>query len=183
MVRLMMNAGVLYGAKGLQHYTACEAVVDPDGGPGEFFEDQKAIHAHFREIGNTLMALHCLRVIHDDTLLPDCPYTQGLFSHMDESELLTGTLERRVSVSEHEDDHGNKYLMVLNRDYREEKEISIHLKNAGHVWEISGEDGMQHLKAENVQGFTAKYIPGEMKLFRIQPADETIYEIEYYLDK
>ncbi|MBE5772443.1 MAG: hypothetical protein E7337_00735 [Clostridiales bacterium] len=183
MVRLMMNAGVLYGAKGLQHYTACEAVADLDGNRGEFFEEQKAIHAHFRELGNTLMALKCKRVIHDDTLLPGCPYKAGLFDDMEDSALLSGKLPERVSVSEHEDGFGNRYLMVLNRDYRLEREISLELKALGRVWEVSGEDGYQHIVAEDAEAFSANYVPGELRIFRIQPACEDTFEIEYYLDK
>ena len=183
MVRLMMNAGVLHGVKGLQHYTAWGAVVGPDGGPGEFFEEQKAIHAHFRELGSTLMALQCRRVIHDATLLPDCPYTEGLFGTMAESELLKGELPRRVSVSEHEDAYGHQYLMVLNRDYARECDLTLALKYPARVWEVSPKDGMQHIVAENTEALTAHYIPGELRLFRIQPAGEAPFEIEYYLDK
>ena len=183
MVRLMMNAGVLYGAKGLQHYTAWDAVVAPDGGPGEFFAEQRAIHAHFKALGNTLMALDCLRVIHDDTLLPGCPAAAGLFAAMEDSELLTGTLPQRVSVSEHTASHGNRYLMILNRDYRATRDIMLSLRAPVHVWEVSGQDGQQHLLAESASALTGSYIPGELKLYRLQPADEAPCGIEYYLDK
>ncbi|MBR6767143.1 MAG: hypothetical protein IKM02_04250 [Clostridia bacterium] len=183
MVRLMMNAGILYGAKGLQHYTACEAVVSVDGGRGEFFEPQKAMHSRLRELGNTLMALECRRIIHDDALLPQCPYKEGLFDSLKDSELLAGELPRRVSVSEHDDGHGNRYLMVLNRDYREEKEIALQLKSAGRIWEVSPEDGMQYIVGEGSNELKDVYEPGQLRLFRIQDADEEPYAIEYYLDK
>ena len=51
------------------------------------------------------------------------------------------------------------------------------------VWEVSPKDGMQHIVAENTEALTAHYIPGELRLFRIQPAGEAPFEIEYYLDK
>ena len=127
MVRLLMNAGVLYGVKGLQHYTAWEAVVETDGGPGAFFEEQKEIHRQFRELGNTLMALRFKRVIHDDSLLPGCSYMEGLCASMAESALLSGALPYRTSVSEHEDEYGNQYLMVLNRDYHRECDLTLNL--------------------------------------------------------
>ena len=183
MVRLMMNAGVLHGVKGLQHYTAWGAVVGPDGGPGEFFEEQKAIHAHFRELGSTLMALECIHVIHDDTLLQHSMDMEGLFGTMADSRLLQGELPRRVSVSEHEDAYGHQYLMVLNRDYACERDLTLTLKSPARVWEVSPKDGMQHIVAENTEALTAHYIPGELRLFRIQPAGEAPFEIEYYLDK
>ena len=183
MVRLMMNAGALYGAKGLQHYTAWESVVDIDGGHGEFFEDQKAIHAEFRELGNTLMAIEFKRVIHDASLLPGSPYIEGLAASIQESELLEGELPYRTSVSEHEDAYGNKYLMVLNRDYLRETDLTVSLKANCRVYEVSKEDGEQYVVAENAKEIKAHYIPGEMKLFRIQLAEEEAYQIEYVLDK
>lgn len=183
MVRLMMNAGVLYGAKGLQHYTAWESVVDTDGGHGEFFEDQKRIHAQLREMGDTLMAIEFKRVIHDDSLLPNCPYMNGLAADMDESELLVGRLPYRTSISEHEDAYGNRYLMVLNRDYLREADIEVSLKQESRVYEVSKEDGRQCIIADHTKTLKANYIPGEIKLFRIQPTGEQPYRIEYYLDK
>lgn len=183
MVRLMMNAGVLYGAKGLQHYTAWESVVAADGGRGQFFNDQKDIHARFRELGDTLMALEFRRVIHDESLLPDCPYIAGLAASMDESELLCGKLPRRISVSEHEDAYGNKYLMVLNRDYLRDADIMLELKRDFRVYQVSPADGRQHVFSDCAERLETRLIPGELRLFRLQPADEEAYTIEYYLDK
>lgn len=183
MVRLMMNAGVLYGAKGLQHYAAWESVVATDGGKGELFEEQKAAHARFRELGNTLMALTCRRVMHDDTLLRGNPYAEGLFDDVAGSALLDGALPVRVSASEHEDAHGHQYLMVLNRDYMAERDLTIALKAPANVYEVSPEDGQQHLVAQNAASVTAHYVPGDMKVFRIQPAAEDAYLVEYYIDK
>lgn len=182
MVRLMMNSGVLYGAKGLQHYTACEAVVDLDGSRGEFFQPQKEIHAHFRELGNTLMALNLQRVIHDKTLRPAGRDWDGLWADMSESALLAGELPRRISVSEHTDEYGNDYLMVLNRDYMEQADITLSLKKNSHIYEVSGEDGMQ-LHLSTGSELPVSLIPGEMKLFRLQCACEEPYTIEYCLDK
>lgn len=183
MVRLMMNAGALHGAKGLQHYTAEGAVVTETGDHDIFFEDQKAIHAEYREIGNTLMALDCKRVIHDETLLPDVNYLDGLTNSMEESELLTGKLEYRVSVSESEDEYGNKYLMVLNRDYDVAKTVNLELKNDSRIYEVSKKDGNQYVVSDSTKTLSVELAPGDMALFRVQPASEEAYTIEYVLSK
>ena len=184
MVRLMMHAGILYGAKGLQHYTALEAVTrKEDGGHDIFFEDQKAIHAQLHKLGNTLMALDCKRVIHDDSLLPGCPYIEGLRNNMTESELLAGTLPYRTSVSELEDAYGNRYLIVLNRDYLTEKTVQLQLKESSHVYAVSKEDGEQKLMGTSLQTLDLQLIPGDMALLRIQSATEDPYLIDYILEK
>jgi len=184
MIRLMMHAALLYGVKGLQHYTAWECVVDPaDGGHGVFFEDQKQIHAELAELGRTLMALECTHVIHDDSLLPDCPYMEELRTPMSESKLLAGKLPYRTSVSELTDGYGNDYLMALNRDYLEEKDITVTFKQPSRVYEVSRETGEQSILCDNVTEFTAHFIEGGMGLYRVEPAAAEPSIIEYYLEK
>lgn len=184
MARSMAHAGILHGAKALECYTEFDGYVDPaTGGPGPFFEEQKKLNTELRTLGNTLMALKCLRVIHDDTLLPDNPVMEGLRTSMEESELLTGKLLPRISVSEHEDPHGNKYLMVLNRDYEKLAHIQLLLKQPSHIYEVSKEDGEQYLRYEDA-GDLAMYLePGDLKLYRIQPSCEEPFTVEYYLEK
>lgn len=184
MVRLMMHSAVLHGVKGLQHYTAWESVVDAKtGGPGMFFEEQKGIHAELRELGNTLMALQFCRVIHDDSLLADDPTMEQLRTPMAESELLTGSLPFHTSVSEHRDAYGNRYLMVLNRDYLKDNDITLNLKEASRVYEVSRKDGEQYVVADSTDKIQLHLIPGELVLCRIQNADEEAFTVEYYLDK
>ena len=185
MVRSMAYAGVLHGVKGLGLYTAFGGYVDPTtGGKGEYFEEQKKLNDELHTLGNTLMALECLRVIHDDSLLPDHPAMEGLRTPIEESELLTDAkLGRRISVSEHKDAYGHKYLMVLNRDYDSPQLVRLNLKNPSHVYEISKEDGEERFAFENASLMTLDFAPGDLRLFRIQPAEEEPYTLEYYLDK
>ena len=184
MVRLMLNAALLHGVKGLQQYTAWYSVVDAEtGGPGIFFEDQKQIHAELRELGNTLMALQFRRLIHDDSLLPGDPIMDTLRTPMAESELLTGSLPYRTSVSEHTDAYGNRYLMVLNRDYLKEADITLDLKETSRVYAVSRKDGEQYVVADSTDQLQLHLIPGDLALLRIQPAQEEAFTVEYYLDK
>lgn len=184
MVRLMMHAGILYGAKGLQHYTAVGSVTRAeDGGPDIFFEDQKKIHAELKNLGNTLMALTCKRVMHDASLAPNYARYHELMNSMEESQLLTGELPYRVAVSELEDAYGNTYLIVLNRDYLTDKEICLELKQKSRVYQVSKQDGEQKIYQENTDTLSLHLAAGDMALFRLQAAEEQAYIIQYVLDE
>ena len=184
MVRVMMHGALLYGVKGLQHYTAWESVVDAkDGGKGEYFEDQKQIHFELSQLGRTLMALDCTHVIHDASLLPNCPYMKELKTDITDSKLLDGELPYRTSVSELTDAYGNDYLMVLNRDYVKDADITLKLKTPSRVYEVSREDGEQRVLYDNVSELNISLINGGLGLYRIENADKEPSIIEYYLEK
>lgn len=184
MVRMMMHAGILYGAKGLQAYTEFEGPVDPaTGGHGVFFEQQKQMNTEMRVLGNTLMALTCQRVIHDTTLLADCPISQKWLTPIEESELVSGRLFTRLSISEHSDAYGNRYLMVLNRDFRDDAHTMLTLKQPSHVYAVSRESGEQSLIYRNDTKLYIHLAPGDLALYRIQPGEEEPFEVEYYLEK
>ena len=74
MIRMMMYAAAIYGAKGLQMYAASageeygrvtgDQIITAEGEKGIFFEKQKEVHAEFRNLGPTLMALESKLVYH-----------------------------------------------------------------------------------------------------------------------
>ncbi len=184
MTRAMAHAGVLYGAKAIEYYVEFDGFLDPaTGGPGVHFEEQKQLNAELTALGGTLMALTCRRVMHDDTLLADNPEARAYCASIEESELLSGKLPARISVSEHTDDYGNRYLMVLNRDWDVPQHIGLQLQAPAHIYAVSREDGGQYLQYESADYFCLTLAPGDLHLYRIQPADEAPFTIEYYLDK
>ena len=183
MVRTMMYAGALYGAKGLQHYTACGSIITQEGDKDIFFEDQKAIHKEFKNLGDTLMALTCKRVIHDETVNPNCEAYYELNDKLADSAYLTSALPARASVSEYVDEYGNGYMMVLNRDYMTEKTISLDLNGNYRVYEVSKVDGLQYCINDSTDKLEITLAAGDATLIRLQKADEEAYTIEYRLDK
>jgi hypothetical protein len=183
MVRAMMFAGVLYGAKGLQHYTACGSIITQEGDRDIFFEDQKKIHEEFKNLGETLMALDCKRVIHDASVNPNCDMFEELHSKATDSAYLACELPNRVSVSEYEDKYGNGYMLVLNRDYMEEKTVTLPLNSNYRVYEVSRYDGLQYITAECTDKLELKLSAGDAALIRLQKADEEAFTIEYKLSK
>jgi hypothetical protein len=180
----MAYAGILHGAKAVECYNEFDGYIDPaTGGPGEFFDEYKKLNRKLHLLGNTLMALTCKRVIHDKSLLPDHPAMVGYRTSMEESELVASELLPRISISEHEDAYGNQYLMVLNRDFKQDAHIELRLKRPSHIYEVSKEDGEQYLQYESAFSLPMHLDAGDLRLYRIQPATEEPYTIEYYLDK
>lgn len=199
MVRMMMYAGALYGAKGLQSYTATGACFLPKPGEeyptkwtallvtgekGEFFEDQKKIHAEFKNLGNTLMALENCGVYHSPDLMPYGKYGQIYRDFADdiaESKLLAGTLPARTSAGEFTDAQGNRYLLILNRDFYKALKADIPLNGKYNLYEVSREDGKQRLTAEAAERIPVNLSCGDAVLLRVQNAGDEIFTAEYRL--
>ncbi len=181
--RMMANTALLYGVKELSCYIECNGVLDPEtGGEGLYFEEHRDLNRRLRALGNTLMALHCDRVIHGGDI---APYKDKVtFATMEESELLVGALPKRISISEMADDYGNRYLMVANRDYRNTVAYALKMKEDCRVYRVSDADGEQHLVFDDPGNkIIGNLLPGHMALYRLQPKSEEPCEIEYYLEK
>jgi hypothetical protein len=183
MIRMMMYGGALYGSKALQHFTVVGSVIDEYGNKEKFFEDQKEIHADFKNLGDTLMALNCKRVIHDETVKPNCDMFDELHSKEADSAYLSDKLPARVSVSEFEDNYGNGYMMVLNRDYMTEQSVSLALNGNYRIYEVSKSDGLQYVVSDSAEKLDIKLAAGDAVLLRLQKSDEEPYTIEYRLTK
>ena len=198
MVRALMHAGAMYGAKGLQNYTITGLCNVPEGDTpyptratallvtgekGEFFEDQKKIHGEFKQLGNTLMALTNRAVYHSSDVVPFGRYEEiyrRFEDHVEDSGILCGNLPTRTSVGEFTDDYGNPYLFILNRDFNRPLNTTISLKDSYHQYEISKTDGLQHMIATSDKiGLWLE--PGDAMLVRLQPASEEPYTITYAL--
>lgn len=181
--RMMANAALLYGAKGLSCYIECDGVLDPEtGGRGIYFDEQKKLNRELAMLGNTLMALECQRVIHDESVKSDSE--DVVFPTMNESELLSGALPHRISISELKDSYGNDYLMVLNRDYRNAVRYSLTMKKTMRVWRVSDRDGQQNIAFDDpTKNILGTLEAGCVALYRLQSNEEEPCAIEYYLEK
>ena len=183
MVRLSMYAGALYGAKALQHYCATDAIVDIDGNRLPFFEPQKQINSEFKALGDTLMALECKRVFHDGACLSDFEPMRQYSEQLSESVFLAGKLPYRTSVGEFEDLYGNRYMMVLNRDYVSDKTVTLKLNKKYRVYEVSRDDGLQYIRNDSTEMLSLHLEAGDATLLRLQPATEEAFTVEYRLVK
>ena len=183
MIRSMMYAGALYGSKALQHFTAVGSIINKAGDKEKFFEDQKVIHEEFKNLGGTLMALTCKRVIHDATVQPKCDTFDEMHQKEKDSAYLAGDLPARISISEFEDDYGNGYMMVLNRDYMVEKKVSLPLNGNYRIYSVSKTDGLQYVEADSANTLDLTLAAGDAALIRLQKAEEDAFTIEYRLKK
>ena len=73
--------------------------------------------------------------------------------------------------------------MVLNRDYEMKQTFSLSLKAPSRLWEVSREDGLQHLAAERTGTLEVALEAGDMAFFRVQDAAEEAFAVEYDLEK
>ncbi len=183
MIRMMMYAAVMYGAKGLQHYRANEdAVVYRDSGErAPFFEEQKAIHKEFSALGNTLMALDSKLVYHSDDLLPDKDFARDLMEYYTDSDIVAEALPKRCSVGELADAYGNRYMLVLNRDFEKPLSAEIKLKGDYRFYEVSRTDGKQRVAFDSVSSLPVELALGDAVLYRVQKASDEPFTVEYFI--
>ena len=78
-------------------------------------------------------------------------------------------------------DNGNKYMMILNRDYMTEKSVSLPLNGTYRIYEVSKADGLQRMLCDSTDTLSLKLSPGDDVLSRIQNASDEPFTIEYQL--
>ena len=186
MVRCFMYGAALHGVKGLQHYSAGEKnnfIINENGEKDIFFEDQKKIHSEFAALNNTLMALDSKLVYHSAELLPNCPYIKPYVNTIEDSEILTGELPHRTSVGELEDQYGNRYMMILNRDYEKPLHANLQMKRECRIYEVSRVDGKQRVLHDATSTLPINLEPGDAVLLRVQCAADEAFTAEYQLCK
>ena len=186
MARMMMYAACLYGAKALQNFTAPSSITDMEGNKGQYFDEFCIINREFAKLGNTLMALSSKFVFHSADLLTKNldTYKEGLpTDKISDSEVLDGELPARTSVGELQDEYGNMYLFILNRDYEKKNDISLSLKGENRLYLVDRADGRQKLTEENASCIKLSLDAGDAVLYRVQPMAEEAFTLEYRLDK
>ena len=127
------------------------------------------------------MALTSEHIYHDENLLKGDAYFDEHFREdiKNSSVFDMEKLEKRCSLGEFSDSYGNKYILVLNRDYKEEKEFKITFRNTSRIYEVSKRDGMQGVVSESTKEFVIKLLPGDAALYRIDDASTPEYSIKY----
>lgn len=195
MIRMMMHAAILYGAKGLQMYAvgvdktdgylSGEHIITADGDKGVFFEDHKKTQHALAKLGNTLMALTSRKVYHSSDLMPfgiHGPIYESMADSIADSDILAGELPRRCSVGELSDNYGNRYLYILNRDFYQNLNATLALKGNYNLYEVSPADGKQHLIQAGADSIPVSLIPGDALLLRVQNAGEEPFLVDYELE-
>lgn len=184
MVRSQMYAGAMYGAKALQEFTAVDAVITEEGDRGPIFEETKRIHAEFRALGNTLMALQSVGVYHSAELLAGSPYLTGLADELTGHDTLPQTLPRRCSVGEFADAYGHRYFLFLNRDVDVPLDAELSLEKPVRLYTVSRETGEQIFLGDSITSLTLHLAAGDGVLYRMdEVTDAEPYTLEYRIEK
>ena len=192
-LRLQIFYALLYGAKALQAYGTSGSGSGPDGYnetrtmmtlDGEkayFYDSVKEDLGEAKMLGKTFMALTSEHVYHDKKLLENDEYFDTHFREdVKKSEILDmEELPKRCSIGEFSDGYGNKYVYILNRDYKVENEFYIKLKGEKRIYEVSGKDSLQYVLYDKTESFNVKLAPASAVLLRVDDAKNPVEDIVY----
>jgi len=120
-------------------------------------------------------------VYHSAELLPDCEYMEPYIDTIEDSAIFAGELPYRTSVGELADACGNRYAVILNRDYEKPLHATMQMKEHFRVYEVSREDGTQKVIFEDTTSLPIDLAPGDAVLLRIQKTTEEPFTISYTL--
>ncbi len=193
MIRLQLNYALMYGAKGLQCYGLSGTtasmynwedkymVVDHNFNKGVFYSDFKRYIRATKNLGKTFIGLTSKHIYHDEDLLKGHEDFDELYREDIKTEKLfkMDKLQKRCSVGTFEDPAGNDYFCILNRDFKVQNTFTLNFNEKVRLYEVSSADGEQFVSHENIESLTITLDPGDMRLYRVQKADEEAYTIEY----
>lgn len=184
-IYLQVHLALLYGAKGLQYYNITNGIVRrADGGKGEYFEQVKEFNRKILMWSPVLMAVESDAVYHSPEVLKDDEkFRTDYCDNIADSTIFDGELPLRISAAEFSDNYGNKYVMILNRDYLRRRPADIKLKGNYRLYEVCPKTGKQFVAAECTDNIKLNLEPTDAVLYRVQNADEEPYDIEYVLEK
>ena len=126
------------------------------------------------------MALESTAVYHSADLLPGDKFMAEWCDTIADSTLFT-ELPKRTSVGEFKDAYGNKYIMVLNRDYEKALNAEIAMNGDYRLYEVSKVDGKQSVIADSTATLKLDLKPGDAILLRVQDAKDEAFTCEYAL--
>ena len=174
---------LLHGGKAVQYYCTVESAMYWDGRVGPLFFQMKELNRRISQWGKTLMALVSEGVYHSPEVLAGCAVFEKYREPVANSKVLADReLPFRCSVGELADEEGNRYLFVLNRDYRNARQFRLNFKKTSRIYKVSDETGTQSILRRKADGITLKLAPGDAALLRVQDAEEEPFLIEYVLD-
>lgn len=175
---------LLHGGKGILLYNTIEGAIYNDGRKGPLYFQIKELVEKIHQWGKTMMALTSVNVYHSPELLAGNASFDKFRVPLSESKVLADKdLPVRCSVGEFEDDEGNRYLVVLNRDYLNRKKFGLNLKKNFRVYQVSNEDGMQRIRNGNTRKINVELEPGEAIFLRFQDTRQEAFLIDYVLKK
>ena len=86
-----------------------------------------------------------------------------------------------VSVGAFDDGYGNRYAMVLNRNFEVELDVALPLRQPQRIYQVSRQNGAQVVCAENAQTLSLHLAAGDAELFRLESPENAPEPICYTL--
>jgi hypothetical protein len=181
---MQMYNVLLHGGKGVQIYSTVEGAMYNDGRKGPLYYQMKDMNRRVHQWGKTLMALDSEHVFHSPEVLKDNKNFDKYREALSDSQILADEeLPFRCSVGELADKEGNRYLIILNRDYDNARKFKLNFKKSFRIYDISEYDGMQSVRSKSAKSLTLELAPGDAVFLRFQDAKEKAYFIDYVLKK
>ena len=173
---------LLHGGKGVQYYCTVDGTIYRDGRIGPLYFPMKALNHRLAAWGRTLMALQSAGVYHSPEVLAKTDAFEKYREHTADSAVLADEpLPFRCSVGELSDSEGNRYLMVLNRDYETARTFTLRFQRPSRVYAVSGETGLQKVIRRRASSLRVSLSPGDAVFLRVQDAEEEPFAVEYMM--
>lgn len=174
MTRMQFYNALLHGAKGMQWFIIFDYIITHSGQKGYLFSCARQLNTELHALESTLLALTSERVYHGG--LTDCRFGDDLAA-----DPLLCAVPAFVSVGTFGDGYGNRYAMVLNRNFEAELDVALPLRQPRRIYRVSRQTGAQEVYAQNAQTLTLHLAAGDAELFRLEAPEGAPEPIRYTL--
>ena len=129
------------------------------------------------------MALTSEHVFHSPELLRDNDNFEKYREPLTNSQVLADKeLPFRCSAGELTDCEGNRYMIIMNRDYLSARKFNLNLQKDFRVYAVGDFDGTQSVRHNKTKKLSLELAPGAAVFLRFQDAKENAYLIDYALE-
>lgn len=182
-MNMQANNVLMHGGKAIQLYATVEGAVYNDGRKGPMYFPIRDMNKRLHQWGKTVMALTSEHVFHSPELLRDNKDFEKYREPLTDSKILADKeLPFRCSAGELTDAEGNRYMIIMNRDYNAPRKFNLNLQKDFRVYQISDFDGTQSVKHNKTKKLSLELAPGAAVFLRFQDAKEKAYLIDYVLE-
>jgi hypothetical protein len=182
-MNMQANNVLLHGGKAIQLYTTVEGAVYNDGRKGPMYFPMIEMNKRLHQWGKTVMALTSEHVFHSPELLRNNEHFDKYRESLADSKVLSDKeLPFRCSAGELTDSEGNRYMIIMNRDYLSARKFNLNLQQDFRVYAVSEFDGTQSVKHNKTKKLSLELAPGAAVFLRFQDAKEKAFLIDYTLE-
>lgn len=172
--RYHASAALAYGYKNLKYFTYMtpvdrgneeftDAIIRPDGTKSDTYDGIAEINHSIKKVSKILGNLDALEIYHhgrEDSATVMLPEDWYVSAAADQTDFLVSLMKDRGS--------GQNYLMIVNKDYTNDAEITFRLQGISALTEVTGgEEAAAAVPIENGT-FTAEFSAGGFRLYQLE---------------